>query len=195
MLTLLVCLQFLPRRPSARTAWNCFLDRSCNVDNAHQVRDSEKTEAELINASSSRISITFDMNKLQDIPLPGEPGSPGHVLVTMNPTSKPRGLQSSQIYYHPLLNAKSLQMAERLHELQCDGPKGVSFAGAWMGFGFHEDGFAAGTHAADMVIRGHDEVGQLNLVAGSETRRVKKGPMGMMLRFLVLLVQRIILLF
>lgn len=175
--------KFLPKRSSARVAWNCFLGRAHN------------TEAEQVKVSNSRISITFDMNKLQGIPVPGKPGSPGQVLVTLNPTKEPRATQSSQVYYHPLLNAKSLQMAERLHELQRDGPEGVIFAGAWMGFGFHEDGFAAGTHAANMVIRGRDKAGQLNLVAGSGTTESKKGTVVMALRIIVLLIQRIILSF
>lgn len=136
------------------------------------------------------------MNKLQGIPFPSEPGSPGRVLVTMNPIRQPRTSQSSQVYYHPLLNARSLQMAERLHELHRDEPEGgrVSFAGAWMGFGFHEDGFAAGTHAADALIKGRDQIGRLNLISGTggNRRKTNISLMEMMLRLFVDLVQRLI---
>ncbi|ROW11902.1 hypothetical protein VPNG_04907 [Cytospora leucostoma] len=45
---------------------------------------------------------------------------------------------SSQVYHHPLVSAESIQMAARLHMINAVGT--VSFAGAWMGFGFHEDG-------------------------------------------------------
>lgn len=137
------------------------------------------------------------MNKLQDIPLPGDVDSPGRVLVTMNPTREPQLLQSSQVYYHPLPSAKSLRMAGRLHELHgSDGGigGGVSFAGAWMGFGFHEDGFAAGTHAADVLIKGPQQAGRLNLVAAvsQSTTMAEKGPMEAMQRVFVLLVQGVI---
>ena len=40
----------------------------------------------------------------------------------------------------------------------------MSFAGAWMGFGFHEDGFAAGSHVAKMLIEGREKTGTLNLM-------------------------------
>ena len=150
--------------------------------------DEKKTAHGRINYPKSRISITFDMNKLQHIPLPRETGSPGRVLVTMNPPREPRALQSSQVYYHPLLNAKSLQMTERLHELKSDG--GVSFAGAWMGFGFHEDGFVAGTHAADVLIKGRDQAGELKLVPNpTSSMRAKRGLWVTMLRMAVQLVQ------
>lgn len=151
--------------------------------------DGEKKKAQgQINYPKSRISITFDMNKLQDIPLPREIGSPGRVLVTMNPPQEPRAFQSSQVYYHPFLNAKSLQMTERLHELKSDG--GVSFAGAWMGFGFHEDGFVAGTHAADVLIKGRDGAGELKLIPNpTGSMGTKKGLWVTVLRMVVQVVQ------
>jgi hypothetical protein len=34
-----------------------------------------------------------------------------------------------------------------------------------MGFGFHEDGFAAGSHAANIIMNGHEKTRSLNLVA------------------------------
>ena len=99
-----------------------------------------------------QISITFDMNKLQAIPNPGENGSPGKVLVTMNPIRGPRSPQSSQIYYHPLISSESIVALRHLYKI--NGTENISFAGAWMGYGFHEDGFAAGAHAAKMLIHG-----------------------------------------
>jgi predicted NAD/FAD-binding protein len=122
--------------------------------------------------TGSKISITFDMNKLQDIPLPGEPGSPGRVLVTMNPIRTPRNLQSSKVYYHPLIASESIVMSRYLDKI--NGVDNVSFAGAWMGFGFHEDGFAAGAHVAKTLINGRENTGPLDLVARVQEIRGRK---------------------
>jgi predicted NAD/FAD-binding protein len=84
------------------------------------------------------------MNKLQAIPMPSSPASPGRVLVTMNPVRVPQSVQSSQVYSHPLITADSILMTQQLDKIK---DAHVSFAGAWMGFGFHKDGFRAGTHA------------------------------------------------
>lgn len=48
-------------------------------------------------------------------------------------------------------------MAGRLHTI--NGVAGVGFAGAWMGFGFHEDGFVSGTHAARVIMAAGDSRG------------------------------------
>ena len=98
-----------------------------------------------------KISVTFDMNRLQDIPGPGKPKSPGRVLVSMNPIHQPKSVHSEYIYHHPLFSAASFSAKRRLHEI--NGTNGVGFAGAWMGYGFHEDGFTAGLHAASHLER------------------------------------------
>ena len=97
-----------------------------------------------------KISVTFDMNRLQGIPLPGEPGSPGRVLVSMNPIDPPSKVKSTYYYRHPLFSSASVSAAKSLHLI--NGVADVSFAGAWMGYGFHEDGFAAGLQAARNIL-------------------------------------------
>ena len=99
---------------------------------------------------AQKISVTFDMNRLQLIPKPGEAGSPGRVLVSMNPIREPRLVKGRYNYSHPLFSADSIQASKRLHEI--NGVANISFAGAWMGFGFHEDGFVAGSHAARQIV-------------------------------------------
>ena len=93
------------------------------------------------------------MNKLQQIPYPGEPLSPGRVLVTMNPITSPdpSTVQGTFIYDHPLFNSDTIRAQERLHEIS--GVDSVSFAGAWQGYGFHEDGFTSGIMAANSILR------------------------------------------
>ncbi|KAI0476353.1 FAD/NAD(P)-binding domain-containing protein [Xylariaceae sp. FL0804] len=177
-------IQLLPKRPSARVAWNCFVE----TREPPKYLGDYKVPAPSV--GGSRISITFDMNKLQAIPMPGEPGSPGRVLVSMNPLRAPSTstFQSSQEYQHPLVSSESILMAPHLNRI--NGVGGIFFAGAWMGFGFHEDGFAAGAHAARMLIEGGDAVPPLDLVSGARFERVRRiGILEWILRLFVLAIQ------
>jgi predicted NAD/FAD-binding protein len=102
------------------------------------------------------------MNRLQSIPSPGEKNSPGRVLVSMNPLRVPSAVQAQIEYYHPLISHESLLMTRHLHRI--NGVSCICFAGAWMGYGFHEDGFAAGAHAARLIINGHASTPPLDLI-------------------------------
>ncbi|KAM4065026.1 flavin containing amine oxidoreductase [Hirsutella rhossiliensis] len=168
----------LPRRPSARAAWNCFVESEAwTPQNALAGKP-----------RSRKISITFDMNKLQAIPFPGQAGSPGRVLVSMNPTRTPRALQSSHIYHHPLLSSESILMTRHLDKI--NGVSGLAFAGAWMGYGFHEDGFVAGVHAARLITHGRDKTRPLDLMQdGMDNLLPKGGTTRILLRLGVGLVQ------
>ncbi len=129
------------------------------------------------------------MNKLQAIPLPGEPGSPGRVLVTMNPIRIPRSVHGCDIYHHPLISSESILMARHLHLI--NGVAKIGFAGAWMGFGFHEDGFVAGVHAARTAIDGWDRVPPLDLTVYMKNERMHRtGFVNRVLRLGVLIVQQ-----
>ena len=83
--------------------------------------------------------------------MPGEPGSPGRVLVSMNPIHSPTKVKGTYIYRHPLFSSASVLASQQLHLI--NGVANVSFAGAWMGHGFHEDGFAAGLHAVQKILK------------------------------------------
>lgn len=109
-------------------------------------------ESESESSRAEKISVTFDMNRLQGIPLPGEPNSPGRVLVSMNSIHPPSTVKGTYHYKHPLHTSASVLALENLDILNSVG--NVSFAGAWMGYGFHEDGFAAGLQAARNLLKG-----------------------------------------
>ncbi|KAI1170956.1 FAD/NAD(P)-binding domain-containing protein [Nemania sp. FL0916] len=155
---------FVARSPWMQTAWSCFLDTEQSTAHCNK----EKVPSAAVYSSRSRISVTFDINKVQAVPLPGAPRSPGRVMVTMNPHRTPHSQQGVYEYYHPLITSESFSMA--LHLPKINGVNKVSFAGAWMGFGFHEDGFAAGVHAARTLVHGPDEIGPLNLFSFSDTQ-------------------------
>ncbi|EQL03527.1 amine oxidase [Ophiocordyceps sinensis CO18] len=178
----------LPKCRRARSAWNCFLEPN------KLVQDDKLQDDKLVQdkpCSSKTISITFDMNKLQAIPLPGEPGSPGRVLVTMNPTRCPRSVQSSHVYYHPLISSESVLMTRHMHSI--NGVAAISFAGAWMGLGFHEDGFAAGVHAARVLVNGRDKTCPLDLIPDAKSDSLTRvGLVRALLRLGVVIVLRLL---
>ncbi|KAH9819309.1 Flavin containing amine oxidoreductase [Teratosphaeria destructans] len=120
-------LSLMPTRRKTWTAWN-YLTTSC--------------PSKL--SSPAEVSLTYNMNILQHIPT----DLYGDVLVTMNPPHPPRPdlTQGRFTYRHPLYTAESVRAQRRLPEVQ--GKRGVSFAGAWTKYGFHEDGFSSGLKVA-----------------------------------------------
>jgi predicted NAD/FAD-binding protein len=82
------------------------------------------------------VCLTYDMNTLQHLPR----STFSSVLVTLNPPSPPSPTltQATYQYRHPLYNSRMVFAQDRLPEIQ--GKRGIWFAGAWTGYGFHEDG-------------------------------------------------------
>jgi len=87
------------------------------------------------------------MNLLQGIP------GPVNYIVTLNPTREvPREkVLYETIYTHPHYGADSVMTHRRLAEIQ--GRGGLWFAGAWTGYGFHEDGLRSGLRAVAGIDR------------------------------------------
>lgn len=102
--------------------------------------------------SKRRICVHNDMNRLQSIPFPGQPGSPGRVIVTLNPLRQPKAIQCQRTYYLPIISSAAVQASRQLDLL--NKSDNISFAGAWMGFAFHEDGFSAGLAVAKKIRTG-----------------------------------------
>ena len=55
-------------------------------------------------------------------------------------------------YDHPVFDLNAIQAQRQLAPLQ--GQQHTWFAGAWMGYGFHEDGYKAGRSAAQAIVQG-----------------------------------------
>ncbi|KAL1887433.1 Cytochrome c oxidase assembly protein cox11, mitochondrial [Sporothrix stenoceras] len=91
-----------------------------------------------------RVSLTYNMNILQHIPT----DTFGHVLVTLNPLSEPDAetVQGRYSYTHPLFTAAAVRAQQLLPRIQ--NTRGISYAGAWTKYGFHEDGFSSGLAVA-----------------------------------------------
>ncbi|KAJ9149270.1 Amine oxidase [Pleurostoma richardsiae] len=91
-----------------------------------------------------QVSLTYNMNILQHIPKEIF----GDVLVTLNPLHEPRPetVQGRYSYAHPLYTPAAVNAQKQLASIQ--NIRGISYAGAWTKYGFHEDGFSSGLHVA-----------------------------------------------
>jgi predicted NAD/FAD-binding protein len=121
-------LSLMPKRRAAWSAWNYLTTSSKAPSSTNPSRDLQT------------VSLTYNMNILQHIPV----DKFDNVLVTLNPERRPDPAltQAQYEYRHPLYNSKMVAAQEELHRIQ--GNKGIWFAGAWTGYGFHEDGFSSG---------------------------------------------------
>ena len=72
----------------------------------------------------------------------------GPVLVTLNPPfdPDPEKTVGRYSYDHPILDTAALEAQRQMPVIQ--NKRGISFAGAWLKYGFHEDGFTSGLRAA-----------------------------------------------
>ena len=117
----------MPRSRRAWSAWN--YQRAASLDQ-----------------ESTRVCLHYWLNALQPLPF-DQP-----VLVSLNPID---GIDEDKVlgrydYAHPVFDGPAIRAQAEVAALQGEG--GVWFAGAWMGYGFHEDGFQAGKQAAVGVL-------------------------------------------
>ena len=112
-------LALMPRRKRAWASWNVLRRRG---------RD--------------HATVTYWMNRLQDLP------EDRPLFVTLNPDReiRPETIFASFDYDHPVYDAAAISAQSRLDAIQGEG--GIYFAGAWTGYGFHEDGLRSGLKAA-----------------------------------------------
>lgn len=111
----------LPRTPGARGCWNYRLS-GCRPDDAH-------------------VRVSYDMNRLQGL------DGPEPYVVTLNAGEavRPELVLAEMEYEHPVYTTESVSAQRLLPALS--GPV-TAFAGAYHGWGFHEDGCRSGVAAA-----------------------------------------------
>tara|TARA_Y100001970_G_scaffold289334_1_gene419364 strand:- start:284 stop:1570 length:1287 start_codon:yes stop_codon:yes gene_type:complete len=104
----------LPDKKIAWSAWNYLSTKSSSGKDA--------------------VSVSYLINKLQPIPL-RKP-----VIVTLNPVTKidSRKIYKVIDYEHPLFDKETILAQNEMKNVQ--GKQGVYFGGAWLRYGFHEDG-------------------------------------------------------
>lgn len=84
-------------------------------------------------SDGSELNLTYWMNNLQPLKTKKD------IFVTLNPTREPKG----EIYYqttfdHPLFDEDAVEAQSFIDQIQ--GKDKIWYAGAWQGYGFHEDG-------------------------------------------------------
>ena len=119
---------FLPKRRAAWASWNYLHAR----DEVHD----------------QRICGSYWMNLLQRIP------GPVNYVVTLNPTRPiaPAKVLYETTYHHPFYAAASVETHALLPQVQ--NRNGICWAGAWCGYGFHEDGLVSALRAVQALDAG-----------------------------------------
>ncbi|KYH45448.1 amine oxidase [Branchiibius sp. NY16-3462-2] len=112
----------LPTAPSARASWNYRLDGDAGV------------------------LVTYDLTRLMHLPSPaGE-----RILVTLNGADRidKAAVIAEMTYEHPLFDSRTVAAQQELSGCSDDT---IAFAGAYHGWGFHEDGALSGLRAAGRI--------------------------------------------
>ncbi|KJS19424.1 MAG: NADH-ubiquinone oxidoreductase subunit 6 [Hoeflea sp. BRH_c9] len=95
--------------------------------------------------SDANVAVSYWMNRLQGI----DASRP--LFVTLNPDREPRSelVFGDYSFDHPQFGANAMEVQARLKAIQ--GDNHTHFAGAWTGYGFHEDGLNSGIAAAEAL--------------------------------------------
>jgi predicted NAD/FAD-binding protein len=95
--------------------------------------------------SEPQVCVHYLINKLQPLPF-AKP-----VIVSLNPIDEPdpSSVIDSYDYAHPVFDSEAIAAQQDLHLIQ--GKCNTWFAGAWTGYGFHEDGLKSGIAIAEAI--------------------------------------------
>jgi predicted NAD/FAD-binding protein len=110
----------LPRNRRAWAAWNALVPR----------------------VATRTCTVSYCMNLLQGL------SSPSPLIVTLNPSRpiNPRAVLKTLRYHHPVYSHQSVAAQARKQDIQ--GIRRTWFAGAYWGWGFHEDGMRSAVEVA-----------------------------------------------
>ncbi len=114
--------------PALKKAWSAWNYESASLD-----------------APEPRVCVHYLLNRLQPLPFSQQ------VIVTLNPVSAiaPDKTLAEFDYAHPVFDAAAIATQAALPSIQ--GLRNTWFAGAWTGYGFHEDGLRSGLGVAGQI--------------------------------------------
>lgn len=90
-----------------------------------------------------KVCLTYWMNRLQNI----ETEKP--LLVTLNSCRRPKNIYDEYTFEHPVFDEPAIQAQEKAETVQ--GKNNTYFCGAYLKYGFHEDGLGSGVKVAEML--------------------------------------------
>ena len=95
--------------------------------------------------SDANVAVSYWMNRLQGI----DASKP--LFVTLNPDREPapETVFAEFSYDHPQFGTDAMEVQKGIEAIQ--GHNATSYAGAWTGYGFHEDGLLSGIRAAERL--------------------------------------------
>jgi predicted NAD/FAD-binding protein len=122
----------LPSSDNAKASWNYRLP-SCD-------------------ARPDKVLVSYDMTRLQRL----DPADGGRYIVSLGESEliADHTVLERMVYEHPQYTPESLRAQQRILDL---GDDRLAFAGAYHGWGFHEDGALSGVKAAERLGRTWDE--------------------------------------
>lgn len=114
----------LPRAPRARASWNYLIPAT----------------------ATDGVIVSYDMTRLMKL----DSGDDRRYVVTLGGSGRidPAAVLAEMTYEHPIYTPESVAAQRQLSDLATDT---VAFAGAYHGWGFHEDGALSGLRAAERL--------------------------------------------
>lgn len=117
-------ISFMPKRKQAWSSWNYLQNHCQSVTNP------------------TDLSLSYWMNNLQNLKTKDD------IIITLNPASEIRDEVKTDetCFTHPVFDQGAIEAQQKLNQIQ--GQDNLWFAGAWLRYGFHEDGILSAVNIA-----------------------------------------------
>tara|TARA_Y100000768_G_C23931367_1_gene660265 strand:- start:516 stop:1445 length:930 start_codon:yes stop_codon:yes gene_type:complete len=94
-------------------------------------------------SSKEKFTLTYWMNLLQKLP------TNKNYFVTVNPFKEPANFINKTLFEHPIYSLDTLEAQKQVMKLQ--GFKNTYYCGAYLGYGFHEDGIQSAAYVSNLL--------------------------------------------